>query len=39
MHIDGIQEINVVDGFRITLVPEETENNSIYYGYEDVKKL
>ena len=39
MHIDGIQELNIVDGFRISLVPEKTENDSICYGYEDVKKL
>ena len=39
MHIDGIQELNVVDGFRITLVPEKTENDAVIYGYDVVKKL
>ena len=39
MHIDGIQELNVVDGFRITLVPEKTENDVVIYGYDVVKKL
>ncbi len=39
MHIDGIQELNVVDGFRITLVPEKTGNDAVIYGYDVVKKL
>ena len=39
MHIDGIQELNVMDGFRITLVPEKTENDAVIYGYDVVKKL
>ena len=39
MHIDGIQEINIVDGFRITLHPEIGENDSINYSYDDIKNL
>ena len=39
MHIDGIQELNVVDGFRITLVSEKTENDTVIYSYDTVKKL
>ena len=39
MHIDGIQELNVVDGFRITLVSEKTENDTVIYSYDVVKKL
>ena len=39
MHIDGIQQLNVVDWFRITLVPEKTENDVVIYGYDVVKKL
>ena len=37
MHIDGIQELNVVDGFRINLIPEINENNAVTYSYDDVK--
>ena len=39
MHIDGIQEINIVDGFRVTLLPDKGENDSISYSYDDVKNL
>jgi len=39
MHIDGIQELNVVDGFRINLIPEINENNAVTYSYDEVKKI
>ena len=39
MHIDGIQELNVVDGFRINLVPENNDNDAVIYGYDEVNKL
>ena len=39
MHIDGIQELNVVDGFRINLIPEFNENNAVTYSYDEVKKI
>jgi len=39
MHIDGIQELNVVDGFRINLIPEINENNTVTYSYDEVKKI
>ena len=39
MHIDGIQELNVIDGFRITLVPEKTEDDVVIYSYDEVKIL
>ena len=39
MHIDGIQELNIVDGFRINLIPEINENNAIIYSYDEVKKI
>ena len=39
MHIDGIQEINVVDGYRIKLEEENGENDSVNYSYDDVKNL
>ena len=39
MHIDGIQEINIVDGQRITLQPEKKENDSVSYDYDTIKNL
>ena len=39
MHIDGIQELNSVDGYQVTLVKESSDNKSVSYSYEDVKKL
>ena len=38
MHIDGIQELNTVDGFRINLVPAINDNDAIIYSYDEVKK-
>jgi len=38
MHIDGIQELNIVDGFRINLIPEIHDNNAVTYNYDEVKK-
>ena len=39
MHIDGIQELNTVDGFRINLVQEINDNDAIIYSYDEVKKI
>ena len=39
MHIDGIQELNIIDGFRINLVPDKSENDAVSYGYYALKKL
>ena len=39
MHIDGIQELNIIDGFRIELVSAESNNDAINYSYDTVKKL
>ena len=39
MHIDSIQEINVVDGYLVKLEADSKENNSVSYSYEDVKKI
>ena len=38
MHIDGIHELNSVDGFCIKLVPSVNENNIVIYNYDDLKK-
>ena len=39
MHIDGIQELNVIDGYRIKLIGNDSVDNTISYGYDDVKKM
>jgi len=39
MHVDGIQEINVVDGYRIKLEEENSENDAVSYSYDDIKNL
>ena len=39
MHIDGIQELNAVDGFRINLIPEDNDNDTVIYGYDEVKNM
>ena len=39
MHIDGIQELNIIDGFRINLVSDKSENDVAIYSYNTVKKL
>ena len=39
MHIDGIQEINIVDGYRIKLETDSTENDAVCYSYDDIKNL
>ena len=39
MHIDGIQEINIIDGFRIKLESAESNNDIINYSYNIVEKL
>ena len=39
MHIDGIQELNTVDGFQINLIPEINDNNAVTYTYDEVKEI
>ena len=39
MHIDGIQEINIIDGFRIKFESTESNNDIINYSYNIVKEL
>jgi len=39
MYIDGIQELNVVDGFRINLISENNDNDAVIYSYDGVKKM
>ena len=39
MHIDSIQELNIIDGFRIELISDKSENDAVSYSYDAVKKL
>ena len=41
MHIDGIMEVNQVDGYDVLLKPaeEEKEDGQVTFGYEEVKKF
>ena len=39
MHIDGIKELNTVDGYQVTLVKDPGNNSSVSYSYDEVKKL
>ena len=39
MHIDGIQELNIIDGYSIKLVASNSTDNSVIYGYDKVKTL
>ena len=39
MHIDGIQELNVIDGYRVQLMEDNSPEEMINYSYEDVKKI
>ena len=41
MHIDGIMEVNEVDGYNINLLPIDTGNESGVkkYSYDEVKKI
>ena len=39
MHIDGIKEVNTVDGYQVTLVKDFGNNSSVSYSYDEVKKL
>ena len=39
MHIDGIQELNQIDGYRIKLVKDDLGDDMVIYNYDDVKKI
>ena len=36
MHIDGIQELNIVEGYGIKLVKDNSKNDMVIYNYNDV---
>ena len=39
MHIDGIHELNVVEGYRIKLVKDNLKDDMVIYNYNDVKNI
>ena len=39
MHIDGIQELNNIDGYRINLTWDDSSEDTVNYGYDVVKTL
>ena len=39
MHIDGIKELNTIDGYKIKLIKDILKDNSIIYNYDEVKKI
>ena len=39
MHIDGIQELNAVDGYQIKLVKEDLLDDMVIFNYDDVKNI
>ena len=39
MHIDGIQELNHVDGYRIKLIKDDLADDMVIYNYDDIKKI
>ena len=40
MHIDAVQEIEVVDGYRVTLLEEQSDQTKLYnYDYTQIKQL
>ena len=39
MHIDGIQELNVVEGYRVKLEKDDLIDDTVIYSYDDVKNI
>ena len=39
MHIDGIQELNTIDGYDIELTKANKNNSIATYNYQEVKKI
>ena len=39
MHIDGIQELKIIDGYRINLIRDDLSNDTVNYGYDDIKTI
>ena len=39
MHIDGIQQLKIIDGYRIKLVENNSADKTVIYKYDDVKNL
>jgi len=39
MHIDGIQEVNIVDGFKIKLIKDTVKSDLENYNYDEIKNI
>ena len=39
MHINGIQELNKMDGYRIILIEDDIGDDMVIYRYDDVKNI
>lgn len=40
MHIDAVQEIDIVDGYKVSLIEDHTAENKVNkYDYDQMKKL
>ena len=39
MHIDGIQKLNQVDGYRIKLIKADLADDMVIYNYDEVKNI
>ena len=39
MHIDGIQELIAVDGYRIKLIKDDVIDDMVTFSYDDVKNI
>ena len=39
MHIDGIQQLKIIDGYRIKLVENNSADKTVIYRYDDVENL
>ena len=39
MHIDGVQEINTVDGYQIKLVKNNLKDDLVIFSYDEIKNI
>ena len=39
MHIDGIQQLKIIDGYRIKLIENNSADKTVIYRYDDVENL
>ena len=39
MHIDGIQELNIINGYRIKLIENALKDDMVNYSYDEIKNM